>query len=188
MDSGAVAHNYACPEDKARQEYYEVLDLTTSAIENRFKQQGMKVLTTIEQFIMNGISGTSLSSQLEFLTQYYNDDLNVSSLESEIKSIASLDLEHINDINAFIGWLKENDRTVLYPELTKLIRLVLVLPATNACSERSFSAMRRLKTFLRASMTQQRLNNLMMLHIHQGITSQLDPQSIIAQFVSGHHD
>ena len=37
--------------------------------------------------------------------------------------------------------------------------------ATNAVSERSFSAMRRLKTYLRSTMGQCRLNHVMLLNI-----------------------
>ena len=40
----------------------------------------------------------------------------------------------------------------------------LVMPATNAVSERSFSAMNRIKTYLRSTMGQARLNHLMILH------------------------
>ena len=39
--------------------------------------------------------------------------------------------------------------------------------ATNAVSERSFSTLRRIKTYLRSTMSQQRLNNLMLLAVHQ---------------------
>ena len=45
--------------------------------------------------------------------------------------------------------------------------LILVAPATNATSQRSFSALRRLKTYFRTTMTQPRLNHLMLLHIHK---------------------
>ena len=36
----------------------------------------------------------------------------------------------------------------LISEIVKMIKLVIVIPATNAVSERSFSAMRRLYTYL----------------------------------------
>ena len=45
--------------------------------------------------------------------------------------------------------------------------------ATSAVSERSFSVMRRLFTYLRANMGQNRLNNLMVLHIHKELLDQL---------------
>ena len=41
-----------------------------------------------------------------------------------------------------------------------LVRILLVIPATNATSERTFSALRRVNTDLRSTMTQSRLNSL----------------------------
>ena len=41
-----------------------------------------------------------------------------------------------------------------HEEVHCLVSLILVMPATNATSERSFSALRRVKTFLRTTMTQ----------------------------------
>ena len=56
------------------------------------------------------------------------------------------------------------------PAVCKLLSLVLVMPATNAVSERSFSCLRRLKSYLRATMSQSRLNNVMVLHVHENLT------------------
>ena len=42
-----------------------------------------------------------------------------------------------------------------------MIKLVIVMPATNAVSERSFSATRRLYTHLKTNMGSSRLNNVM---------------------------
>ena len=55
----------------------------------------------------------------------------------------------------------------LYSEVITLVKFILVMPASNATSERSFSALRRVKTYLRSTMTQCRLNNLMVLHVHR---------------------
>ena len=59
------------------------------------------------------------------------------------------------------------------------------MPATNAQSERSFSAVRRLNTYLRSSMTQQRLNHLMLLHIHKCHTNNLDLSGVVNDFIDG---
>ena len=55
----------------------------------------------------------------------------------------------------------------------KLLSLVLIMPATNAVSERSFSCLRRLKSYLRTTMSQSRLNNVMVLHVHKNLTDKL---------------
>ena len=54
--------------------------------------------------------------------------------------------------------------------------------ATNATSERSFSAptaLRRVKSYLRTTM---RLNYLMLLHVHKERTDNLDHRSVLNEF------
>ena len=71
-----------------------------------------------------------------------------------------------------------NTTSSLFSEVLKLLKLLFVLPASTASAERSFSSLRRLKTYLRSSITAQRLNHVLLLHIHKDITEQLDPQWI----------
>ena len=47
-----------------------------------------------------------------------------------------------------------NEEKALLSQVIKLVRLLLVMPATNAISEQSFSTMRRVKTCLRSTMSQ----------------------------------
>ena len=54
-------------------------------------------------------------------------------------------------------------------EVLTLMKLILVSPTTNAVSERSFSALKRLKTVCRSTMSYSRLNKLMTLHITRDI-------------------
>ena len=60
------------------------------------------------------------------------------------------------------------------------------MPATNAVSERSFSALRRIKTYLRSTMTQHRLNYLMTLHIHRDLTDKIDLIATANEFICEH--
>ena len=69
-----------------------------------------------------------------------------------------------------------------------LMKLLLVMPATNATSERSFSALRRVKNYLRSTMTQSRLNNLMILHVHKDQNDCLSLSSVAQEFVDNNHD
>ena len=58
-------------------------------------------------------------------------------------------------------------RKVAMSEVIKVAKILLVMPATNAISERSFSAMKRVKTYLRSTTTDNRMNHLMVLHVHK---------------------
>ena len=64
------------------------------------------------------------------------------------------------------------------------IVLLLVIPATNATSERTFSALRRVKTYLQSTMRQSRLNSLMTLHVHMDRTDALDLKEIANEFTA----
>ena len=75
--------------------------------------------------------------------------------------------------------------SVFFSQVCRLVNLILVMPPTNAVSERSFSAMRRLKTYLRSTMCQSRLNHVMLLSINREKVDQLDIDVIADQFVVG---
>lgn len=94
------------------------------------------------------ISRRDLEAQLETL----KIDLNVGSDEASVKVV--------------VNYLVEGNRWALFSEIAIIVRLILVMPATNAVSERSFSNLRRLITYLRSRMSQERLISLMILHTH----------------------
>ena len=71
----------------------------------------------------------------------------------------------------------------LLGEVHKLLRLYLTLPVASATSKRTFSSLRRLKTYLRSTMNQNRLNNCLLLHCHKSITDTLDTVDITKKFV-----
>ena len=55
-----------------------------------------------------------------------------------------------------------------------LLRLYLTIPMSTSTAERTFSTLRRLKTYLRATMTQSRLNHIVLLNSHRERTDKLD--------------
>ena len=73
----------------------------------------------------------------------------------------------------------------LFPQVKKLLKLALITPTTSCEAERSFSALRRLKTWLRASTTQKRLNHVAVCHVHRNMTLELCDEDIAKEFVQG---
>ena len=72
----------------------------------------------------------------------------------------------------------------IFGQVETLVRLLLVVPASSAEAERSFSALRRLKTWLRASMTQTRLNSVAICHVHQKHLDTVDLEEICESFIA----
>ena len=71
-----------------------------------------------------------------------------------------------------------------FTEIHKLLRLYLTVPITSATSERAFSTLRRVFTNLRSTMTEKRLNNCVLFHVHKDIVDELDLVPIARSFVS----
>ena len=65
----------------------------------------------------------------------------------------------------------------------KLLQL-LVMPATNATFERTFSTLKWIKTYLRSTMMQARLNHLMIMHYHQDATDGLNMADVGNDYIS----
>ena len=71
----------------------------------------------------------------------------------------------------------------LCSDLHRLLILFLTIPVTTATSERTFSATRRLKNYLRSSMTQERLNHILLFHCHKVRTDRIDIHQIAYSFI-----
>ena len=73
----------------------------------------------------------------------------------------------------------------MFPNVESLVRLLLVNPASSATAEMSFSGPRRLKTYLRSTCGQLRLNNLAICHVHNDIMDTIDVNrpTLLKEFV-----
>ena len=72
----------------------------------------------------------------------------------------------------------------MFNEIENLIELCLSLPVSVAGSERSFSALRRLKAWLRSTMKQNRLTDLALMHVHEDIVDDVNIEALVKQFCS----
>lgn len=72
----------------------------------------------------------------------------------------------------------------MYPNITECIKIFSTLPVTTCECERNVSALRRLKTYLRSTMSQTRLTGLALLHIHYNMD--IDFDEIIRRFARLH--
>ena len=170
-----------------RQAYFEVLDVICSTIEDRFRQPRYQLYSNLEQLLLKAVCKENYSSEFDFVTKFYGPDLNVHALEMQLQIFATNFIMEgkktsIKDILKYLRNISSAQRALL-SEICIIAKLILVMPATNAVSERSFSALRRVKTYLRSTMKQTRLNHLMILHVHKDITDSLNLNDIGNEFV-----
>lgn len=73
---------------------------------------------------------------------------------------------------------------VSFPNIYVALQIMATVPVTTCTCERSISVLRRLKSYLRNTMAENRLNGLAMLHIHREITLNID--KVIERFARKH--
>jgi len=157
------------------------LDTVTGCIKERFEQESYCIYSKLEQLILKGDQG----DESDELFDLYHDDFNRDTLQVQLSTFhANYSIKEETGIHGVLEIVRSMSvaERNLVSELVKVIRTVLVAPATNSISERSFSAMRRVKTYLRSTMKQERLNAVMMMNVHHDLTDTLDLQSITNDF------
>ena len=129
------------------------------------------------------------SSELHFVLDFYKDDFVHSSLRLQLELLTTSfsSCEHqptLIEVRDYFRSLSPAQQSCM-SEIFTLLKLIMVIPATNAVSEWSASAVRRMKTYLRSTVTQLHFNNLLVLHVHTERTVILQLTASLNEFVSG---
>ena len=72
----------------------------------------------------------------------------------------------------------------LYPNASIAYRILLTISVTIASVKRSFSKLKLLKSYLRSTMSQERLNELTILSIEQDLLENIEYKSLISNFAA----
>lgn len=99
----------------------------------------------LEELLLNTVHGESTQEAYKFVCKFYRSDFDDQMLKLHLYATFPEDLKSptlcLNDLKQSILSLSENERALI-GEVITLLKLLLVLPSTNAVSECSFSAMR----------------------------------------------
>lgn len=195
FDQGESPHIYSCPKDRYRHAYFEALELASGEVEKRFDQADLQVVKQIEMLLLNAANG-----QLQVMSDiipsgiknYLNKDIDLERLKCQlslvpdmVKTASEGRISKVTNVRT-LGDLLNQSRIYkdMLSEVNKLVNLFFTFPVTTATAERSFSSLRRLKTYLRSRMSDCRLNNLFLMYVHSSRTDALDLNEIAREFIS----
>lgn len=168
-------------QDHYQRIYFEAIDLVTSAIKRRFDQKGFQMLQKLESILIE----PNQPNKVKEVTEFYGSDFNPDLLTTQLNVLHTSSEVSLVDLKSVVAYLKtlNSIEREFFSEVVNLVKLILVMPATNAVSERSFSALRRLKTWLRSTMSQSRLNWCMVLNVHREKTDELPMTTLLNEFI-----
>ena len=134
---------------------------------------------------LRSLRGEDFEEPLGKVLQLYKDNFKGEKLKVQLETLMYFPESTIDNVKELVEFVQSLSATTksFVPQVTVLAKILLVMPATNAVSERSFSAMKRVKTFLRSTTSDYRLNHLMVLHVHKDRTDSLNMVEVANAFV-----
>jgi hypothetical protein len=134
---------------------------------------------------LQSLDDTSLKSSCDnlgaVLTKDGKSDVDANDLYVELKFLQDfIPKENMGPVE-ILKFLKRHD---CFPNASIAYRVLLTIPVTVALVERSFSKLKLLKSYLRSTMTQQRLNDLATIALESELLEKIDYEYIIEDFIS----
>ncbi len=158
--------------------YYPVMDHMLSEMERRFSETNLGVMKGVQA--CNPTSSTFLEvSILKEMASLYSlsDDLLSTECHLAKRTLAGKNIESVTDVYSFLISLQ-----TAFPTLTKLLRIALTLAVSTTQCEISFSALKRIKTYLRTNMSEQRLTDISLLSIERELSNTISFTDVIERF------
>lgn len=143
------------------------IDSLISSLNIRFSQENTPAfaLSKLHPLYMTKTSITDLHKNAESFQEFYNLDitgeLNLWHNLWVKKALSDDQLRDIEVVDLF------NEANIFYPAVRKALIILSTIPCTTATVERSFSTLRRVKTWLRSTMAEERLTGLCLMSIHR---------------------
>ena len=191
---GSQPHIFTSPKAMLQQVYFEALDLLIEELTDRFEQRAvMKPVLGLESLLVKSANGEPFADEVQ--ESVYGPDFDIERLKNQLAVLVDVirqalpSVKKVSSIRTICDAM--NTQSVykeMFTETHKLLRLYLTVPITSSTSERAFSTLRRILTYMRSSMTEKRLNNCMLVHIHKSVTDSLSLNDIAREFVSNNDE
>ena len=171
-------------ENEFKRVFFQILDNMNNEMIYRFTQNN-EILNYIHASDPKSSEflNSDLLVKLGNMYQPYttNDFIEVLKNQCLIGKSLFLDNLTLSDLHQQISNYGET-----FDHVKKIIELVMAIPVSSASAERSFSTMRRVKTYLRSTMKSSRLSSLTLLSIDFENSDKLlkDPTAVLEVFAS----
>lgn len=151
--------------------FYPFVDYLLSELTTRFHKN--HPVFELQQIIPCAVDKINVESVIATASIYSEDLPNPTALPSELITWKARWKEvPIHDRpSTAIAAFKECSHL---PNVKQLLQLMATIPVTSCCVERSFSALKRIKTEIRSVMKEDRLEGLSMLEIHKDVLVEVD--------------
>jgi hypothetical protein len=155
-------------EGSYRRLFFEIVDNLVQQIATRFDDVAqMSFLELIDSKKSHSYSKNFPAIAFDSLKKSYGKFFDFPRLRTELIYLYCSEQMKDKDVAHLRKFIFDRDLVSAFPQLAKLCTLVLTIPATSVSVERSFSALKRIKTYIRNSTGQARLSRLALMSIEK---------------------
>jgi hypothetical protein len=185
-DNKTVAHDQESAADIFKTNvFFAVLD---GVIENvKSRHDAAREGNELFSFLWSCESVDSRTEQhIENLCEKYRKDLTSEALRGELEYLVRVrpSVQTLNTTNplALLNAIFAKRLETVFPQLCVALRIFVSIPVSVASCERTFSKLALVKDSIRSTMTDERLNDLLLLNIERQILERIDRDAIIDFF------
>lgn len=163
------------PKSQYRRSYFEVLDLIITQFELRFLDlDRLKFVALMDIRHFENYTKNFPDASFASLQETYPSTFDFEKLKNELHVVyAGTDFRR-DSLSDLLVYLIAEQLTTCLSEVCKLASLIATIPVSTASAERSFSCLKRVKTYCRNTMGQERLSGLAMMAIERELLLQLE--------------
>ena len=158
--------------------YYPILDSFIAEMERRFSTENIALMRAIQSCSPDSPTFLDYDAMLPLIQAYC---LDVDTIEMETvlakRALKDKDMTSLSDVIHEVYQLK-----AAFPSLLKLLQITQTIAVSTAECERSFSALKRIKTYLRSTMSNDRLSNLAILSIEKDLSKNICLEEVVEEF------
>ena len=154
------------PELESRRVFIEIIDSTVMQLKTRFKDlETVEFIELLDSKKYKAYKENFPDKLIVNLAKTYGRHFNLSRLKNELKVVYSQGEFNDLHLHQLVQHLQDSELNKALPEFYKLVSLIATIPCTSASVERSFSALKRIKSYLRGTMGEERLSQLALMNI-----------------------
>ena len=164
---------------RAQYYIYEAIDACQAELARRFDESSYAPLQHLQDIFLNAANG-EVSEINDDIQTAYGSEIDFDQVTAELQLLPSIikqclpDVKQVTTIDTVVSAATHKQNTFLLSNVIRLLQVYLLAPMSAATAERSFSAQRRIKNYLRNNMMEKRYNNVLVLNMHKERTDEID--------------
>ena len=158
--------------------YLPLIDCLLSEMNRRFSSDNLSIMQAMQS--CHPKSSTFLNPE-KLLPIIENYSLNKDSLAEECplakRTLQNKDIASVYEVLVELSPLRN-----AFPNLLSLLQIILTIAISSSSCERTFSSLKRIKTWLRTTMTERRLVDLATISIERDLSYEVSLDEVVTDF------